>query len=188
MTAALLEKIRQDKLNDAITYIKPNRLDKIKDNFYKQWIEETFDPERLLADYEAERSFLVILEQKQFDPSTGNRVSSPKLQKVDGDQWLHMTRQSKSSHIDFGGRSDGQGGLFPMAGYSIEVLHDPYFYLENKGKKVVESKTETTTYTLDDLEGMNDDAIKALYESVAGKKAGRLASEKQREYLVENAN
>lgn len=165
--------------------VTPNKIKTIeKDPFYNEMFGDLQIP-----DYEAERSFVVIQEKKEFDQRTGRRVSEPKLVKHDGDDWLQMTRQTEKANKDFGGiASTGQGGMNPLSGYSIEVIHDPYLYV-SKGKEEPKKEVEEEfKYSLEDLEGLDEDATKTLYEKVARKKAGRLSIEKQREYLVENAD
>lgn len=172
----------------------PNKIENLKDEGAKQILKEDYG-DILIPEHEAKRCYVVVQERKEFDSRTGQRLSNPKLSKYDGDVWLHLTRQTQTAHKDFGGDpSTGRNGVNPLTDMSIEVIHDPYLYnesLEKEPKKQEDKdpeKVEKVEYSLDDLEGMDDDAIKSLYEEVAGKKAGRLSSEKQREYLVENAN
>ena len=187
MTSTLLKEIEEGNYQ----LVKPNKIQSIASNdFYSKRFSDIEIP-----DFEAERCFVVIQEQLEFDKSTGARLSNPKLAKYDGEQWLHMTRQTDKSNKDFGGNArTGDGGLNPMAGYSIDVIHDPYLYMENmenkvsnKGVKETDSAPKVPSFTLDDLEALSEEATKELYEKMAQKKAGRLGIEKQREFLIDYA-
>lgn len=59
------------------------------------------------------------IEVKQFDPKTGERISTPRIQKFGMKEW--------QSHIQSSLRKQG---------YTVEILHDPYKFAQEHSAQV----------------------------------------------------
>lgn len=64
-----------------------------------------------------EGSYHCRIEQKNFNASTGERVSKPRIQKFDAKQWPMLSRNLK------------------LQGWSVDVLYDPTAYLKAKERE-----------------------------------------------------
>lgn len=66
-----------------------------------------------------EMSVHAKIEVKQFDPKTGERISTPRIQKFGMKEW--------QSHIQSSLRKQG---------YTVEILHDPYKFAQEHAAQV----------------------------------------------------
>lgn len=72
-----------------------------------------------------EMTYHVIIEVKQFDPKTGKRISSPRLQKFGRKMWLNVMYTSLRKQ-----------------GYEMRIVHDPEQWIADYKQKVAAMKAE----------------------------------------------
>ena len=59
------------------------------------------------------------IEVRQFDPKTGNRISTPRIQKFGMKEWQSVMQSSLRKQ-----------------GYTVEILHDPYKFAQEHAAQV----------------------------------------------------
>ena len=60
------------------------------------------------------------IEVRQFDPKTGNRISTPRIQKFGMKEWQSVMQSSLRKQ-----------------GYTVEILHDPFKFAQEHAAQVV---------------------------------------------------
>lgn len=82
---------------------------------------ERLTPDNYIVPKGEERAYHAVIEVKQFDPKTGKRISTPRVQK--------FGKKSFESHIADSLRKQG---------YEILILHDPNAWIKDQQAKAAE--------------------------------------------------
>ena len=82
---------------------------------------ERLTPDNYIVPKGEERAYHAVIEVKQFDPKTGKRISTPRVQK--------FGKKSFESHIADSLRKQG---------YDILILHDPNAWIKEQQAKATE--------------------------------------------------
>ena len=135
---------------------------------------------------EAPYYYKVVMEAKHFT-SDGSRLSTPVIRGFDIETWEDLTVSTGAAKVKYGANR-GQAGLNPLAGMTVEVIHDPLMYNEKPAKKEVSKPKEVeatkSVLTLEMIEGADDSSLSSLYIKYVGKQPGRMGAEKKRAILV----
>lgn len=116
-------------------------------------------PDNYIVDDNEKGLYHYLIEQKQFDPKTGKRLSVPRIQKTGPKMFDSVTRPNLANH-----------------GFDIEVLHDPNKWLAKNQEKESElakqreeaslaKKQEAEAKAEADRKKEVDDAVKAALEA-----------------------
>ncbi len=81
-----------------------------------------------------EKSYHVVIENKQFDPKTGKRLSIPRIQK--------FGKKTYETHVFNSLRKQG---------FDIVVLHDPNEWIKAQAEKAAKAKAEKEKRVADEM-------------------------------------
>jgi hypothetical protein len=90
------------------------------------------------------------IEQKQFDPKTGNRVSIPRIQKT-GQKTFNQSLPN-----------------WNQQGYTIDIMHDPSQWLAENAQKVKEAEIAAAEARAEAEQKKFDDAVNAKVAEALG--------------------
>lgn len=82
---------------------------------------ERLTPDNYIVPKGEERAYHAVIEVKQFDPKTGKRISTPRVQK--------FGKKAFESHI---------ANSLRKQGYEILILHDPNAWIKDQQAKAAE--------------------------------------------------
>ena len=86
---------------------------------------EKLTPDNYIVPKGEEKDYHAIIEVRQFDPKTGNRLSKPRVQK--------FGKKIFEAHV---------GDSLRKQGYTVTILHDPNVWLKEQAEKAAKAKAE----------------------------------------------
>lgn len=127
---------------------------------------EKLTPENYIVPKGEEKDYHAVIEVRQFDPKTGNRLSKPRVQK--------FGKKIFEAHVADSLRKQG---------YAVTILHDPNAWMKEQAEKAAQQAKEQAEAKAKAEQEKFDAAVaaavaKALAEQAeAAKKPGRPAKE-----------
>ena len=86
---------------------------------------EKLTPYNYIVPKGEEKDYHAVIEVRQFDPKTGNRLSKPRVQK--------FGKKIFEAHV---------GDSLRKQGYTVTILHDPNVWLKEQAAKAEQAKAE----------------------------------------------
>lgn len=86
---------------------------------------EKLTPENYIVPKGEEMDYHAVIEVRQFDPKTGNRISKPRVQK--------FGKKIFEAHV---------GDSLRKQGYTVTILHDPNVWLKEQAEKAGQQAKE----------------------------------------------
>ena len=84
---------------------------------------EKLTPENYIVPKGEEMDYHAVIEVRQFDPKTGNRISTPRIQKFGMKEWQSVMQSSLRKQ-----------------GYTVEILHDPYKFAQEHAAQAAKAQ------------------------------------------------
>ena len=86
---------------------------------------EKLTPDNYIVPKGEEKDYHAVIEVRQFDPKTGNRLSKPRVQK--------FGKKIFEAHV---------GDSLRKQGYTVTILHDPNVWLKEQAEQAEKAKAE----------------------------------------------
>ena len=119
-----------------------------------------------------ERCYHAVIEVKQFNPRTGERISKPRIQKFGRKMWETTVYDSLLKQ-----------------GYTIKVLYNPTEYIKAHAQKAAEARAEAKAREAAQRKAEIDEAVaKAKAELLAELKAEKAKTAKSSKKKAEGEN
>ena len=87
------------------------------------------------------------IEVRQFDPKTGNRISTPRIQKFGMKEWQSVMQSSLRKQ-----------------GYTVEILHDPFKFAQEHAAQVAAAQAAKTKAAQEAAEAKKAAELAAIKE------------------------
>lgn len=87
------------------------------------------------------------IEVRQFDPKTGNRISTPRIQKFGMKEWQSVMQSSLRKQ-----------------GYTVEILHDPFKFAQEHAAQVAAAKAAKAKAAQEATEKAKAEELAAIKE------------------------
>lgn len=118
---------------------------------------EKLTPDNYIVPKGEEKDYHAVIEVRQFDPKTGNRLSQPRVQK--------FGKKIFEAHVCESLRKQG---------YTVTILHDPNVWLKEQAEKAEQAKAKA------EQEKFDAAVAAAVAKALAEEKAKQEQAEKEK--------